>query len=220
MAEFVLKYADARGQIKQEIAEAGSEQELRERFTQQGFLVYSVKARGKFDQLAPSLTGANRKKKLNLEKFLIFNQQFVTLIKAGLPILKSLDLLATRLTDARMSPLISAVRDDVRVGTSLSDAFAKQGVFPPIYVTSLLAGERSGAGGRRSGRRRRNAAEPTTPSATISCQFICCPEASSCAVSGKTISPIGVRERRARQPVRRQHPQHQGNPQGSIRVPA
>ncbi|MBZ2177038.1 MAG: type II secretion system F family protein [Acidobacteriota bacterium] len=145
MAEFVLKYADARGQIKQEIAEAGSEQELRERFTQQGFLVYSVKARGKFDQLAPSLTGANRKKKLNLEKFLIFNQQFVTLIKAGLPILKSLDLLATRLTDARMSPLISAVRDDVRVGTSLSDAFAKQGVFPPIYVTSLLAGERSGA---------------------------------------------------------------------------
>ena len=145
MAEFVLKYADARGQIKQEIAEAGSEQEVRERFTQQGFLVYSVKARGKFDQLAPSLTGANRKKKLNLEKFLIFNQQFVTLIKAGLPILKSLDLLATRLTDARMSPLISAVRDDVRVGTSLSDAFAKQGVFPPIYVTSLLAGERSGA---------------------------------------------------------------------------
>jgi len=145
MAEFVLKYADARGQIKQEIAEAGSEQELRERFTQQGFLVYSVKARGKFDQLAPSLTGANRKKKLNLEKFLIFNQQFVTLIKAGLPILKSLDLLPTLLTDARMSPLISAVRDDVRVGTSLSDAFAKQGVFPPIYVTSLLAGERSGA---------------------------------------------------------------------------
>lgn len=145
MAEFVLKYADARGQIRQEIAEAGSEQELRERFTQQGFLVYSVKARGKFDQLAPSLTGANRKKKLHLEKFLIFNQQFVTLIKAGLPILKSLDLLATRLTDARMSPLISAVRDDVRVGTSLSDAFAKQGVFPPIYVTSLLAGERSGA---------------------------------------------------------------------------
>jgi type IV pilus assembly protein PilC len=145
MSEFVLKYADARGQIKQEIAEAASEQELRERFTQQGFLVYSVKARGKFDQLAPSLTGANRKKKLNLEKFLIFNQQFVTLIKAGLPILKSLDLLATRLTDARMSPLVSAVRDDVRVGTSLSDAFAKQGVFPPIYVTSLLAGERSGA---------------------------------------------------------------------------
>ena len=145
MAEFVLKYADARGLIKQEIAEAATEQELREKFTQQGFLVYSVKPKGKFDQLAPSLTGANRKKKLNLEKFLIFNQQFVTLIKAGLPILKSLDLLATRLTDAKLSPLVTAVRDDVRVGTSLSDAFARQGVFPPIYVTSMLAGERSGA---------------------------------------------------------------------------
>lgn len=145
MAEFVLKYADSRGQIKQEIAEAGTEQELREKFTQQGFLVYSVKAKGKFERLAPALTGVNRRKKISLEKFLIFNQQFVTLIKAGLPILRSLDLLATRLTDEKLSPLVVAVRDDVRVGMSLSEAFAKQGIFPAIYVTSILAGERSGS---------------------------------------------------------------------------
>src|SRR5205085_9724815 len=85
------------------------------------------------------------RKKLNLEKFLIFNQQFVTLIRAGLPILKGLDLLSERLSDPRLGPSIKAVRDDVRNGALLSDAFARQGIFPPIYVTSVLAGEKSGA---------------------------------------------------------------------------
>jgi type IV pilus assembly protein PilC len=83
--------------------------------------------------------------KLNVEKFLIFNQQFVTLIRAWLPILKSLDLLADRLTDPKLSKFINGVRDEVRNGALLSDAFARQGVFPPIYVTSVLAGERSGS---------------------------------------------------------------------------
>src|SRR5579872_5734002 len=136
MADFVLKYADGRGQIHQQVATAGSEKELRERYSQQGFLVYSVKAR---TTVAPKLLG--RRKKLNLEKFLIFNQQFVTLIRAGLPILKSLDLLAERLTDPKLSGHIRSVREEVRNGSLLSDAFGRQGVFPPIYVTTVLAGE-------------------------------------------------------------------------------
>ena len=85
------------------------------------------------------------RKKLNLEKFLIFNQQFVTLIRAGLPILKALDLLADRLTDPKLGPYIKAVRDEVRNGTLLSDAFRQQGIFPKIYVTSVMAGEKSGS---------------------------------------------------------------------------
>ena len=85
------------------------------------------------------------KKKLNLEKFLIFNQQFVTLIRAGLPILKSLDLLAERLTDPKLRPYINAVREDVRKGALLSDAFRAQEIFPKIYVTSIMAGEKSGS---------------------------------------------------------------------------
>jgi type IV pilus assembly protein PilC len=143
MAEWTLKYADARGEIHQQVAEAVSERELRERYTQQGFLVYSIKPRSEISGLASGLRP--RGKKLNLEKFLIFNQQFVTLIRAGLPILKALDLLAERLTDAKLSVPIRQVRDEVRNGALLSDAFAKQGVFPPIYVTSVLAGERSGS---------------------------------------------------------------------------
>ncbi len=141
MAEFLLKYADARGEIHQNVAVAASEQEVRERYSQQGFLVYSVKARGG----AAALGRGGRKQKLNLERFLIFNQQFVTLIKAGLPILKGLDLLADRLTDPKLGVHIKRVRDEVKGGALLSDAFRNQGIFPAIYVTSVLAGEKSGS---------------------------------------------------------------------------
>jgi len=69
----------------------------------------------------------------------------VTLVRAGLPILKSLDLLADRLTDPKLGPYVQAVRQDVRNGTLLSDAFRNQGIFPKIYVTSVMAGEKSGS---------------------------------------------------------------------------
>lgn len=143
MAEFVLRYADARGQMHEQVSEAHNEREARERLSQQGYLVYSVRARDIGARIG-NLTGG-RRKAVNLSKFLIFNQQFVTLIRAGLPILKGLDLLADRLTDPKLGRYIKAVRDDVKTGTGLSDAFERQGVFPPIYVTSVLAGERSGS---------------------------------------------------------------------------
>jgi type IV pilus assembly protein PilC len=140
MPEYTLKYADARGEIHQQVAEAGSEKELRDRLSQQGFLIYSIQQRG---QLASKLRTSRRK--LNLEKFLIFNQQFLTLVRAGLPILKCLDLLADRLTDPKLGKHIKAVRDEIKTGTLLSEAFARQRVFPPIYVTSIMAGEKSGS---------------------------------------------------------------------------
>src|ERR1700753_665960 len=143
VADFVLKYADGRGQIHQQVATAGSEKELRERYSQQGFLIYSIKPRSGAAMVSAGFL--NKKKKLNLEKFLIFNQQFVTLIRAGLPILKGLDLLAERLTDPKLGPFIKAVRDEVRGGTLLSEAFRQQEIFPKMYVTSVMAGEKSGS---------------------------------------------------------------------------
>jgi type IV pilus assembly protein PilC len=143
MAEFVLKYADSRGEIHRQVVQAASERELRNRYTEQGYLVYSVRPRGGLMPLV--VGGGGRREKLDLEKFLIFNQQFVTLIRAGLPILKALDLLADRLTDPKLGRHIRKVRDEVKNGALLSEAFRRQGVFMPIYVTSVLAGEKSGS---------------------------------------------------------------------------
>jgi type IV pilus assembly protein PilC len=141
MAEWVLKYADARGEVRENVAVAATEHEARERYSSQGFLVYSVRERG--GSFGPAM--GRKSQKLNLGKFLIFNQQFVTLVRAGLPILKSLDLLSERLTEPKLARHLRAVRDDVKNGEMLSDAFRNRGVFPPIYVTSVLAGEKSGS---------------------------------------------------------------------------
>jgi type IV pilus assembly protein PilC len=142
LAEFQVRYADPRGQMHETVTEAASEREGRERMAQQGYLVYSIRAKDLGTRLGAN---AGRKQTVNLEKFLIFNQQFVTLVRAGLPILKCLDLLADRLTDEKLGRHIKGVRDEVKTGTILSDAFAKQNVFPAIYVTSVLAGEKSGS---------------------------------------------------------------------------
>ena len=78
------------------------------------------------------------------DEFLVFNQQFNTLIKAGIPILKALDLLAERAAAERLRPVLGEVRRLVREGTTLSEALEQQGVFPKVYTVSVLAGEKSG----------------------------------------------------------------------------
>ncbi|HTR67181.1 MAG TPA: type II secretion system F family protein [Terriglobales bacterium] len=140
MAEFVIKVADERGRMAQHVERGISESEIRDRFAQQGYLVYWVKPRGLLSGGDISLGSRGIKH----SQFLIFNQQFLTLIKAGLPILNSLDLLIKRQKDASLRSLLENVRDRVKGGELLSDAFEAQAVFPKIYTTTLLAGEKSG----------------------------------------------------------------------------
>ena len=135
MNEFVIKLADERGRVQEQSHAAATAEELRARFTQAGYYVYSVKAK--------SLLGAS-KKKVKLENFLIFNQQFLTLIKAGLPILGSLELLARRQKLPHFRAQLEDVAARVKTGESISQAFEAQGGFPVVYTTTLLAGERSG----------------------------------------------------------------------------
>ena len=137
MTEFVVRLADERGRVQEQTHAAATADELRARFVQLGYYVYSVKAKG-------LLVGDGRKKKVKLETFLIFNQQFLTLIKAGLPILGSLDLLARRQKMPNFRAQLEDVAERVKTGESISAAFEAQGGFPVVYTTTLLAGERSG----------------------------------------------------------------------------
>ena len=138
MAEFVVKVADDRGRVHQHVEQGISETEVRDRFSSQGYLVYWVKPQGMM------AGGLRRRKKLNQDTFLVFNQQFLTLIRAGLPILNSLELLIKRQKDEKLKTLLENVRDRVKGGELLSDAFAAQGFVPKIYTTTLMAGEKSG----------------------------------------------------------------------------
>lgn len=141
MPRFSVTYVDVQHGVGEESVTAGSEQAARRQFEARGLLVRTVREKGERDAKA-AWSGARR---LNLEQFVVFNQQFVALIRAGMPIPQSLELLAGNVRSKALAGRIAAVRDQVKVGVPLSDAFAKDGDFPAIYVTSLVAGERSGA---------------------------------------------------------------------------
>ncbi len=141
MAEFLVKVADERGRLAQQVEHGFSESEVRDRFVQQGYLVYWVKPRGLFVGGKVQLPG---RRKVKQGTFVIFNQQFLTLIKAGLPILNALDLLIKRQKDKTLQSVLQNVRERVKSGELLSDAFAAQHIFPKIYTTTLMAGEKSG----------------------------------------------------------------------------
>jgi len=140
MAEFLIKMADERGHVLEQVENGVSEQDIRERLAQQGFLVYSVKGR----KGLLSLGFGKARKKVGNDEFIIFNQQFLTLIKAGLPILKSLDLLSKRQRNPSFKTMLVNIQQRVKSGELLSDAFAAEGSVSKIYTTTLLAGERSG----------------------------------------------------------------------------
>ena len=133
--------ADERGHVLEQVENGPSQEDVRERFSQQGFLVYWVRPRG---ILAGGGLSLRRRRKVKLDEFVIFNAQFLTLIKAGLPILTSLELLLKRQKSPVFRSVLENVRDRVRTGELLSDAFLEQGIFPKIYTTTLLAGEKSG----------------------------------------------------------------------------
>jgi type IV pilus assembly protein PilC len=141
MGEFVCRVADAEGRVFSHVEAANSVDEARQKVADRGLYVYSVESRG------GRLAGLFRRsggRQIGGSEFLILNQQLNTLIKAGLPILRALDLLATRASAPKLRPVITQIRDHVREGKSLSEAVDEAGVFSKVYSTAILAGEKSG----------------------------------------------------------------------------
>jgi type IV pilus assembly protein PilC len=141
MAEFLCKVADGSGKVFLHVEPAESITEARQKLSDRGLFVYNVRPRA---GMLAHLLGRKRQKSVDGNDFLVFNQQFNTLIKAGIPILKALDLLSERAAADRLRPVLGEVRRLVREGTTLSDALEQQGVFPKVYTVSVLAGEKSG----------------------------------------------------------------------------
>lgn len=141
MGEFVCRVADGSGRVFALVEPAANHSEARQKLVDRGLYVYSVKPRS---GLLRGWKSGTRKGIVSGSKFLILNQQFNTLIKAGLPILRALDLLAERAGDPKLRPIVSQVRDRVLEGRSLSEAVAESGAFSKVYATAVLAGEKSG----------------------------------------------------------------------------
>ena len=141
MGEFVCRVADANGRVFSHVEAASSLDEARQKVVERGLYVYTVKARS---GLLSGLLQRHSERQVGGSEFLILNQQFNTLIKAGIPILRALDLLATRATSPKLRPVVAQIRDRVREGKSLSEAIEEVGLFSKVYSTAILAGEKSG----------------------------------------------------------------------------
>src|SRR5580704_12323122 len=138
--EFTVKYAKPTGEVVKTVLVGQNAEEVRHHLQDQGMLPMSVQPHGW--SILPQRR--KRQQKIKPEDFILFNQQFVALIRAGLPILKSLDLLKDRISNLLLRKHIVDVRERVFSGALLSEAMRAQGLFPTVYTASIFAGERSG----------------------------------------------------------------------------
>ena len=138
--EYSCKYAKPTGEVVTTVLVGQNMDEVRHRLQEQGFLPLDVHPRA----WSVSFRRRKRQQTVKPDDFVLFNQQFVALIRAGLPILKSLDLLKDRIANPLLRQYIRDVRDRVFSGELLSEALRAQAVFPTVYTASVFAGERSG----------------------------------------------------------------------------
>jgi len=124
---------------------AESEDRLRVELEEKGLFLLAVQGGGGLKVGGLRLPGLRRRRKIRTPEFLVFNQELATLLKAGLPLAQSLDILRRRLPNPIFRATLDDIYDKVRSGVSLSDAFEAQHLFPGVYTASLMAGEKSGS---------------------------------------------------------------------------
>lgn len=140
--EFRARLGTPGGEIIEGVYVADNETRLRRELEEKGLYVLSLQQRGSFGNL--NLGGA-RRRRIRHQEFILFNQELATLLKAGMPLVQSLDILRRRVENPTFKSVLDGIYEKVKAGTSLSDAFSEHsGMFPAVYSASLLAGERSG----------------------------------------------------------------------------
>src|SRR5262245_23818141 len=137
--EFLCKVGTPAGEVTERTFSATNEAALRADLEQQGFYLFAIR-RG----LLPEGFGAGRRR-VSRPTLIVFGQELAALLKAGLPLLQALDVMLERQKDSTFRRSLSTVREKVKSGTALSEAFSEEGdLYPPVFAASLTAGERSG----------------------------------------------------------------------------
>jgi type IV pilus assembly protein PilC len=140
--EFRARLGTPGGEIVEGVYVADSEARLRRELEDKGLFVLSLQQRGSLGGVS---LGGPRRRRVKHQEFIVFNQELATLLKAGMPLVQSLDILRQRVANPTFKAVLDGIYEKVKAGTALSDAFGEHGsMFPAVYSASLLAGERSG----------------------------------------------------------------------------
>jgi type IV pilus assembly protein PilC len=141
--QFVCRLGTPDGRVVEEVLTASDESSLRSELSKRGLHVFEVRRRGLSRNL--SVTGRRHRRRIPIQEFVVFNQELAALLKAGLPLLQALDLMLERMANPHFRGVLTEIRDRVKSGEDLSEAFAAYGdLFPRLYPPTLKAGERSG----------------------------------------------------------------------------
>ncbi len=141
--EFRCRLGTPGGEIVEGVYVADSEARLRREFEDKGLYVLGIQRAGR---AALGSFKLPRRSRISTREFLVFNQELATLLKAGMPLVQSLDILRQRVANPLLKFVLDDVYEKVRAGSSLSEAFESHGtLFPGVYTASLLAGEKSGS---------------------------------------------------------------------------
>ncbi len=141
--EFRCRLSTPGGEITEGVYVADSEAQLRHQLEQRGLCILSMRPRRALSAVAPRVRSRGR---VPVREFLVFNQELATLLKAGMPLVQSLDILRHRIQHPLFRAVLDDVHERVRAGAALSEAFAAHGaLFPTVYTASLMAGEKSGS---------------------------------------------------------------------------
>jgi type IV pilus assembly protein PilC len=141
VSEFRVKAGWPDGSVAEQLVIAADMGAARVEVERRGGHVFEVRRKG-FS--LGSTRGASRGR-IKMSEFLIFNQELIALLKAGLPVVRSFEILLERQKNPTLRRVLTDVRQRVNSGASISEAFAAEGdLFPRLYWTSLKAGEKSG----------------------------------------------------------------------------
>jgi type IV pilus assembly protein PilC len=144
MSEYICRLGTPSGEIITRIVEAAGTSQARSKLENEGFKVFAVSSvEGGLTSFLPG--GGGKKARVKQGDFLLFNQQLSALLRAGIPVLQSINLLKNRSASANLRTVLVDVEDKIKSGFPLSEAFEAQGIFPKIYTASILSGEKSGA---------------------------------------------------------------------------
>ncbi len=142
MALYACKIGTEQGEVISRSIVAESMEEVRHDIENKGLFLLSIKKNWLYALFSPRALFSRR---LNEQRFLVFNQQFAALLRSGLPVLRALDVIVDKMKEDFFKETLNDIREKIKAGRSLSEAFQeKKQLFPPVYAASLFAGERSG----------------------------------------------------------------------------
>jgi type IV pilus assembly protein PilC len=142
MPYYICRLAAEDGRVVTESYLAMTLDECRRHFEAEGFCVLSVKK----DWRKQRLSSLTSEKKVKDRDFIMFNQELMALVRAGYPVLRSIEVIANRVKNPYLKEILRKVESDIRHGKSLSESFAPfEKRFSKIYTAALMAGEQSGS---------------------------------------------------------------------------